>query len=242
MMTSSIIKQASVELNAGLYVVATPIGHSGDITLRALHVLNHASVIACEDTRRTKRLLSIHGIATPCTIYHQHNASRVIKNLLERMSQGDAIALVSDAGMPTISDPGRCLIDACHAAGIACTVIAGASAITTALAASGLAADVFYFAGFAPRKQGARKQWLTRLSHYDGALVLFESPHRLLACLADCATIFPTRQAAVGREMTKKHEDIKRGLLSDLHAHYHNYERIRGECTIVISGKEHGGA
>lgn len=221
--------------NFSLYIVATPIGNSRDITLRALDILRKVSLIACEDTRRTKKLLSIHNITTPCAPYHEHNAHRVTARFLRALDEGQKIALVSDAGMPCISDPGHLLIDECHKRNLSCSVIGGISAVTSALALSGFACDVFYFAGFPPRKKGKRQTWLKELHNSHGAIVLFESPYRLRACLEDLAQIFPQRQGAIMRELTKMHEDIRRGSFAKLKQSYQGDTLIKGEVTIVIS-------
>jgi 16S rRNA (cytidine1402-2'-O)-methyltransferase len=225
---------AARALAGGLYVVATPIGNLGDITLRALEVLAAADVIACEDTRVTRTLLDRYGIATPLTPYHDHNAAMARPKLLARLAAGEAVALVSDAGTPLISDPGYKLVGAVRDAGHAVTAIPGASAVLAALASAGLPTDRFLFAGFLPPKPGARRTRIAELAAIPATLVLFESGPRLAAALADLAAGLGERTAAICRELTKLHEDVRRGDLAALARAYAAAPAPRGEIVLVI--------
>jgi 16S rRNA (cytidine1402-2'-O)-methyltransferase len=222
-------------LPAGLYLVATPIGNLGDITLRALDVLEGATVIACEDSRVTGKLLSAHAIKTPMTAYHDHNATRARPPLIRRMIAGDAIALVSDAGTPLISDPGYKLVTAARDAGLLVTVIPGASAALSALLLSGLPSDAFFFAGFLAPKTVARKRALASLATVPGSLIFYESARRLAAFLTDAHDVFGSRRAAIARELTKLHEEVVRGTLDELAARYADAPSPKGEIVIVIA-------
>lgn len=222
-------------LTPGLYLVATPIGNLGDITLRALDVLHAADVVACEDTRVTAKLLAAHGISTPMIPYHEHNAARVRGRLLQRLRRGETVALVSDAGMPLISDPGFKLAAACREAGFPVTVIPGPSAPLAALALSGLPTDRFLFQGFLPPRKGARRAALAPLAKVDSTLVLFESGNRLTAMLADAADILGPRPAALCREITKLHEEVIRGTLDALARRFATEGPPRGELVLVIA-------
>ncbi len=220
---------------AGLYLVATPIGNARDITLRALDILIAADVIACEDTRVTAKLLSIHGVSAQKTVsYHEHNAEKIRPRLMEHLKSGEIVAVVSDAGTPLINDPGYRLVGACRDAGIPVHAAPGASAVTTALVLSGLPTDRFMFCGFPPPKSGKRRTWLGSVSSVPASLVFLESPKRLAASLADMAAIFGHRSAAVCREMTKKFEETRTGSLPSLAAHYAEADTPRGEITVVI--------
>jgi 16S rRNA (cytidine1402-2'-O)-methyltransferase len=222
----------------GLYVVATPIGHLGDVSLRALDVLAGADVIACEDTRVTRKLLDRYGIATPLTPYHDHNAEAARPKLLARLADGAAVALVSDAGTPLISDPGYKLVGAARDAGHAVTAVPGASSVLAALAVAGLPTDRFLFAGFLPPKPGARRTRIAELAAIPATLVLFETGPRLAAALADLAAGLGSRAAAVCRELTKLHEEVRRGDLAALAADYAAAPAPRGEIVLVIGPPE----
>ncbi len=222
-------------LARGLHIVATPIGNLGDITLRGLETLAGADLIACEDTRVTRKLLDRYGIATPLTPYHEHNAAKARPLLLRRLADGAGIALVSDAGTPLVSDPGYKLVRAVQDAGHPVTALPGASATLTALAVAGLPTDAFLFAGFLPPKQGARRARIAELARVPATLVLFESGPRLGASLADLAAgLGPQREAAVCRELTKLHEETRRGDLASL-AEAYAQEAPRGEIVLVIA-------
>lgn len=215
--------------------MATPIGNARDITLRALDTLHGVDAIACEDTRVTSRLMGMHGVATPLLSYHEFNAAKIRPMLLARLSAGEAIALVSDAGTPLISDPGYKLVRECVAAGIAVTALPGPSAPLTALVLSGLPTDRFLFAGFLPPKSSARRTAITELAGVRASLVLFESAKRLPALLTDLAAVLGGREAAVARELTKLFEEVRRGPLPDLAAHYAAAGPPRGEVVVVIA-------
>jgi 16S rRNA (cytidine1402-2'-O)-methyltransferase len=221
-------------LPAGLHIVATPIGNIADITLRALDVLRTVDVIACEDTRVTSKLTARYGIATRRLAYNDHNAERVRPQLLARLRRGERVALVSDAGTPLISDPGYKLVQAAIDEQLPVTFVPGAAAPLAALALSGLPADRFLFAGFPPPRQAARRRVLAELAAVPATLILFESPRRLAESLADMADILGERGAAVARELTKRHEEVRRDTLAALARHYAQAGAPRGEIVIVI--------
>jgi 16S rRNA (cytidine1402-2'-O)-methyltransferase len=218
----------------GLHIVATPIGNLGDITLRALKTLAGADLIACEDTRVTRKLLDRFVIGTPLTPYHDHNAAKARPMLLRRLAEGAAIALVSDAGTPLVSDPGFKLVRAAHEAGHSVTALPGASATLVALTVAGLPTDQFFFAGFLPPKQAARRARITELGRIPATLVLFETGPRLAATLADLAAGLGPREAAICRELTKLHEEIRRGELAALAQELAGNEP-RGEIVVVVA-------
>jgi 16S rRNA (cytidine1402-2'-O)-methyltransferase len=215
-----------------LYVVATPIGNLEDITLRALRVLREVAIIAAEDTRRTAKLLSHYSISTPTTSVHTHNEHRRIRGLLDRLATGDDVALVSDAGTPGISDPGRQLVAAAIERGFKVVAIPGASAVMAALVSSGFSMDAFLFAGFPPRRSKARDEWLRRLSEESVSIVFFEAPHRIKGTLDAAANIFGDRPIMIARELTKMHETLVKGPIS--HA-LGALGEPRGEYTVVVS-------
>ncbi|MCR9219377.1 MAG: 16S rRNA (cytidine(1402)-2'-O)-methyltransferase [Alphaproteobacteria bacterium] len=221
-------------LPAGLYIVATPIGNLRDVTLRALDTLAGADLIACEDTRVTAKLLAAYGLKTRLTPYHDHNAAAARPKLLDAVTQGRAVALVSDAGTPLISDPGYKLVAEAAARGLPVIPIPGASAALAALAAAGLPSDRFLFAGFPPSKAGARRAWLADLAALHATLILYEAPSRLAATLADLAALDPERPVAVMRELTKRHEEHRRGSASELSAHYAAAPKPKGEIVLVL--------
>ncbi|WP_448191808.1 16S rRNA (cytidine(1402)-2'-O)-methyltransferase [Azospirillum sp. sgz301742] len=220
---------------AGLYVVATPIGNAADITLRALDTLKRAGAIACEDTRVTSKLMGLHGVTTPLVSYHEHNAERMRPVLIERMQAGEAIALVSDAGTPLVSDPGYKLVRACVEAGVPVTALPGPSAVLTGLVLSGLPSDRFLFAGFLPNKSAARRTALGELAAVPATLIFYESAQRLADSLADMAAVLGPREAAMARELTKLYEEVRRGPLPDLAAHYEQAGPPKGEVVIVVA-------
>ena len=219
----------------GLYLIATPIGNLGDITLRALELLAGADVIACEDTRITRKLTERYGIATPLTPYHEHNAAEARPRLLARLADAQAVALVSDAGTPLISDPGYKLVRAACEAGHTVTAVPGASAVLAGLSVAGLPTDRFFFEGFLPAKQAARQKRAAALANIPATLVLFESGSRLAATLADLAAAFGPRRAAICRELTKLHEEVKRSELDALAHEYAGDSEKRGEFVIVVA-------
>jgi 16S rRNA (cytidine1402-2'-O)-methyltransferase len=225
-------------LPAGLYLVATPIGNLADISLRALETLAGADLIACEDTRVTRKLLDRYSIDTPLLAYHDHNAATARPKIMGRIADGAAVALVSDAGTPLISDPGYKLVEAARAAGVAMTAIPGASSVLTALTLAGLPTDRFFFEGFLPAKQAARSARIAELRSVPATLVVFESGSRIASALADLANGLGARQAAICRELTKLHEEIRRGDLAALTVAYAEGAETRGEFVIVIAPPE----
>jgi 16S rRNA (cytidine1402-2'-O)-methyltransferase len=222
-----------------LLVCATPIGNLGDVTLRVLDALRDADLIAAEDTRITRRLLDRYDIVTPLEPYHAHNLERRTPVLVERMSAGARVALVSDAGTPGVSDPGAHLVDACLNAGVPVEVLPGPSAIVAALVASGLPTHAFYFGGFLPRKAGERRQRLASLASLDATLVFYESPRRTAATLASLAEALPGRDAAMARELTKIHEEVVRGPVADLAAAIAGRE-LKGEVVLLVGPPARG--
>jgi 16S rRNA (cytidine1402-2'-O)-methyltransferase len=226
---------AAPPLAPGLYLVATPIGNLRDVSLRALEILAAADVIACEDTRVTRKLLSHYGIATPTTPYHDHNAATARPQLIARLAEGTRVALVSDAGTPLVSDPGYRLVRAAQAGGHAVTAAPGASAVLAALCLAGLPTDRFFFEGFLPAKETARRTRIAALARIPATLVLFETGPRLAAALVDLAAGLGEREAAVCRELTKLHEEVRRGSLSDLARVYRELPEPRGEIVIVAA-------
>ena len=222
------------EAPPGLYLVATPIGNLSDVTLRALETLGGVEAIACEDTRVTRRLLERYAITTPLLTYHDHNAEIVRPKILARLEAGAAIALVSDAGTPLISDPGFKLVQAAQAAGHTVTAVPGASAVLTALTASGLPTDRFFFEGFLPSREAARRTRIDELADLPATLVFFETGPRIAAMLDDAAARLGGRPAAVCRELTKLHEEIRRGEVASLALAYRDGAETRGEFVVVI--------
>jgi 16S rRNA (cytidine1402-2'-O)-methyltransferase len=220
-------------LAAGLHIVATPIGNLRDITLRALDTLRAVDLIAAEDTRVFAKLASHYGIAAPTVSYSDATQDASEPRLLRALGEGKRVALVSDAGMPLISDPGYRLVRAALAAGHAVTVVPGPSAVPMALALSGLPTDRFFFGGFLPAKAAERRRAIAEAAQIPATLVFFEAPHRLAASLADCAELLGERPAAVARELTKLFEEVRRQSLRELAAHYAGAE-VRGEIVLVI--------
>jgi 16S rRNA (cytidine1402-2'-O)-methyltransferase len=221
-------------LAPGLYLVATPIGHLADITLRAIDVLKRADLVACEDTRVTGRLLSHYGIATPTLPYHDHNAERARPELLAHLAEGARVALVSDAGSPLVADPGYKLVRAAAAAGIPVTSVPGPSAAIAALQLSGLPSDRFLFAGFLPAAAGARREALAGLAGAPATLLFFETAPRLADSLTDMAAALGDRPAAVARELTKYFEEVRRDGLAALARHYAEAGPPKGEIAVVV--------
>lgn len=218
----------------GLHIVATPIGNLGDVTLRALETLAGADLIACEDTRITRRLLDRYGIETPLVAYHDHNAEQVRPRLLARLEEGAAVAQVSDAGTPLISDPGYKLVEAALEAGHRVIPVPGASASLAALVAAGLPTDRFFFEGFLPPKSGARRNRLAELKTLPATLVIYETGPRLPESLADLADVLGPRPAAVCRELTKSFEEVRRGPLDALATHYAEAGAPKGEIVLIV--------
>ena len=222
-------------LAAGLYLVATPIGNLRDITLRALEILAAADLVACEDTRVTRKLFDHYGLSAPLMPYHDHNAETARPKILQRIAAGDAVALVSDAGTPLISDPGFKLVRDATAAGLAVTAAPGASAAVMALTVAGLPTDRFFFEGFLPSRSAARRTRIAELARIPATLVLYESGPRLADALSDLAEGLGARAAAVCRELTKLHEEVRRGTLETLARDYAAGAETRGEIAIVIA-------
>jgi 16S rRNA (cytidine1402-2'-O)-methyltransferase len=223
----------------GLYLVATPIGNLGDITLRALETLAGVDIIACEDTRITRRLTERYAISARLTPYHEHNAAEMRPKILAQLAQGASIALVSDAGTPLISDPGFKLVREASSAGFSVVALPGPSSVLAALSVAALPTNRFFFEGFLPPKQAARRARLTELARLDATLVLFESGSRVQETLADLAAIMGARDAAICREMTKLHEEIKRSTLAGLAQSAATLE-TRGEFVLVIGPQAEG--
>ncbi len=216
-----------------LYIVATPIGNLEDISLRALRILGQVALIAAEDTRKTRRLLAAYGIKKPLTSYHEHNKRQKLPHILDRLRFED-VALVSEAGMPGISDPGYELVVAATQRGIPVVPIPGPSVLVTALAISGLPSDQFIYLGFLPRRKGQRLRFLEQIAEEERTLLAFEAPHRLLSSLGDILHVLGDRRIAVCRELTKIHEEVFRGRVSQAIEHF---SQPRGEFTLVIEGK-----
>ena len=216
-----------------LYLVPTPIGNLGDITLRAIEALKGANVIACEDTRHSLRLLNHLEIRKPLVSYHEHNEARRTAELIERLRAGATVAVITDAGMPGISDPGHRLLRACIAEGIGYTVLPGASAVLTALVGSGFPAEPVYYGGFLPVKSGQRERELTRGAERHETSVFFESPHRLVRTLEACARLCPSRMLCVARELTKQFEEYRIGTGTELAAHYAAHP-AKGEIVFLM--------
>jgi 16S rRNA (cytidine1402-2'-O)-methyltransferase len=218
----------------GLHIVATPIGNLKDITLRALETLAGVDLIACEDTRVTGKLLSHYGISTPLMAYHDHNGGEMRPKIMARIRENGSVALVSDAGTPLISDPGYKLVADLREEGLPVFPIPGASALTAAVASAGLPSDTFLFAGFLPNKRAARLARATSLKAVQATLVFYETGPRLAASLADLSAALGPRQAAMCRELTKTFEEVRRGTLPELAAHYAGDSETRGEIVLVI--------
>jgi len=221
-------------LPPGLHIVATPIGNLGDVTIRALETLAAADAILAEDTRVSRRLLDHYAITTPLVAYHEHNAAEARPKAIARMKEGDALALISDAGTPLISDPGYKLVAEAVAEGIAVTSLPGPCAAVMALTLAGLPTDRFFFEGFLPHKSAARRGRLNALAAIPATLVFYEGPSRLGETLADLAQELGNRPAAVARELTKLYEEVRRGDLADLAAHYETQE-ARGEIVVMVA-------
>ena len=220
-----------------LFVVSTPIGNLGDLSQRASETLASVAVVACEDTRRTGRLMQAIGVRTKLRSLHQHNESRRVDELLSVLEGGDSVAIVSDAGTPLLSDPGFLVVRAAADAGYRIEAVPGPSAALAALASSGLPPYPFTFLGFPPPRSGKRRTFLRRHCELEHTLVLFESPHRLLATLADAIEELGNRRASIGRELTKMHEETLRGTMSELLELLAERPSLKGEFVIVIAGR-----
>ncbi len=228
------LPEHAARFTPGLYLVATPIGNLRDTTLRALDLLGAADLVACEDTRVTAKLMARYGLTAPRVAYHEHNAERMRPQLIERLKAGAIVALVSDAGTPLVSDPGYKLVRAAVAEGIPVTSLPGASSVLTSLVLSGLPCDRFLFGGFLPPKSAARRRVLRELGTVRATLVFFETAPRLAAALGDIAETLGERQGAVARELTKLFEEVRRGTVAELAAHYRIAGAPKGELVVVV--------
>jgi len=226
----------SASVNGTLYVVATPIGNMADITFRAIQTLKDVTLIAAEDTRHTKRLLTHYTIHNSMTSLHEHNENQRTGELIKRLKKGDSIALVSDAGTPTLSDPGYRLIREAIGSGIHVVPIPGASAALSSLCVSGLPTDAYVFMGFLPRKEGKRQKILKSLAHESKTIIFYESPRRVKRLIDDLIKTLGNRQSVLSREMTKLHEEFIRGTLSEILDVLADRREIKGECTLVVHG------
>lgn len=222
--------------NGTLYVVATPIGNLDDISVRALKILSSVTVVAAEDTRKTKQLLSHFNISTPLISYHEHNEAERTLELVDRLKNNSSVAIVSDAGTPSVSDPGFRLIKAASDEGITIVPVPGVSAAIAALSVSGLPTDSFVFSGFPQRKKGRRILQLENLESEQKTLVFYESPKRVIAFIHELINVFGDRPAVLGREMTKYHEEFLRGKLSEIESVLTKRVSVKGECTLVVAG------
>ncbi len=233
---SAIITQKfmGTPIGPGLHVVSTPIGNLGDITLRALATLNQSHLIICEDTRVTRKLTSHYSINTRLLSYHDHSKPDVLLSIIEILKSGKIVSLVSDAGTPTVSDPGYKLINAAIEAEIAVTTVPGVSAVVSALSVSGLPTDKFLFFGFLPPRTASRIRALKRLTDLAASLVFYESPRRFSACLSDMSQVLGPREAVVARELTKRHEEIQRGDLTQLALEAAKVKPPKGELVILL--------
>lgn len=219
-----------------LYVVATPIGHRDDITLRALTILGQVDLIAAEDTRKTRRFLELHGINGSFISYHEHNERDRAPQILKKLQTGTSIALVSNAGTPTVSDPGYRLIESAAKNGVAIVPVPGVSAAAAALSVAGLPTDVFTFAGFLPKKKGKRLKLMDQLAQEPRTLIFYESPKRILTLISEIIDTMGDRYGVLAREMTKLHEEFIRDRLSEILAILKERSAIKGECTLLVSG------
>ena len=238
-MTGNRYRIQAVEFDAkpidhGLYIVATPIGNLEDITVRSLNVLASCDVIACEDTRTSRKLLDRYQISTRTVAYHEHNAEFASGKIIDALNDGKTIALISDAGTPLISDPGYRVVNDAIAAGHKVIPVPGASSVLTALMAAGLPTDSFYYAGFLPNKEKARADRLSEVQHIKATLIFFESPHRIAATLKNAASILGgERRACVCRELTKSHEEFAQGSLQELYETF-DARNVKGEIVLVV--------
>lgn len=221
-------------MSGTLHLVATPIGNLEDITLRALRVLREVDLIACEDTRQTRKLLEHYGIHKPTLSYHEHNEAQRSLELIEKLRQGTSVALVADAGTPLVSDPGYRLVTKAIESGIPVEPVPGASAILAALTASGLPTDAFLFEGFLPARQGPRRKLLARLKDEPATLVFYEAPHRILEALADIDEVLGARPVVLAREMTKIHQEFLRGAAAEVRQALRSRPSLKGEITLLI--------
>ncbi|MCG8473465.1 MAG: 16S rRNA (cytidine(1402)-2'-O)-methyltransferase [Desulfobacterales bacterium] len=219
-----------------LYIVSTPIGNLEDITLRALRILKEVGLVAAEDTRHTRKLLTHFEISTRLLALHEHNESERAGQVIDRIRSGESVALVTDAGTPCVSDPGYRLVSLAAAEGVRVVPVPGASALLSALAAGGLPTDAFHFQGFLPKKKGKRHEILERLSQMAHTFVVYESPHRIVSLLEEMQEMLGARSAVLARELTKRHEEFLRGDLKSIALALKSRERVRGECTLMVAG------
>jgi 16S rRNA (cytidine1402-2'-O)-methyltransferase len=233
-----VLTVSGTQVSGTLYIVATPIGNLEDITTRAIRILGEVDLIACEDTRQTRKLLDRYGIAKPLVSYHEHNEQARSVDLLREVEAGKNIALVSDAGTPLIADPGYRLVEQARNRGIAVCPIPGPSALVTALSASGLPTDSFSFHGFLPAKKGQRRRLLEDLRSSQGTLVFYEAPHRILDALEDIGEILGPRPVVLARELTKIHEEFLRGTAAELREALGKRSSVKGEITLMIGKGE----
>lgn len=229
-------------LPPGLYIVATPIGNLEDITLRALRVLREVDLIACEDTRHTQKLLNHFEIKTPTQSYHEHNEAVRARELVVRIERGERVALVCDAGTPGISDPGERVIRAAVESGVSVVTVPGASAMISALVASGLGTTSFRFVGFLPSRSGERRSVLEALRPAGETLVFYEAPHRILDMLSDLGNVLGERRVVIARELTKIHEEFLRGTVTEVSLELEKRPAVKGEMTVIVSGEDKHGA
>ena len=227
-------------MSGTLYIVATPIGNLEDITTRAIRILGEVDLIACEDTRQTRKLLDRYSIAKPLISYHEHNEQARSADLLRELEAGKSIALVSDAGTPLIADPGYRLVDLARKKGIAVSPIPGPSALLAALSASGMPTDSFSFHGFLPPKRGQRSKFLEDLRSFQATLVFYEAPHRILEALEDIGKILGERPVVLARELTKIHEEFLHGTAAEIRDELEKRPSVKGEITLIIGKAETG--
>ncbi len=237
-LSSPMDNQPPYSISGTLYVVATPIGNLDDITLRAIKILNSVDLIAAEDTRHTRRLLAAHNIKSSLLSYHEHNEQQRTRELIDRLQKGDSIALVSDAGTPTVSDPGYRLVQSAVAHQIPVVPIPGVSAVITALSASGLSTDSFIFIGFPARKKAKRLRQLKELADTPHTLIFYQSPRRVVSLLEELSTVMGERPAVLARELTKLHEEYIHGTLSEISKELKARPTVKGECTLLVCGAE----
>ena len=233
-------KRRKNKFENGLYITATPIGNLGDISIRALDLLNEADLIACEDKRVSGKLLSYYDIKTPMISYHDHNAPEVMPRLINELQSGKIVALISDAGTPLISDPGYRLVNECQKEGLMVTSLPGASALLCALTNAGMPTNNFLFQGFLPPKMQARQKEIHKFSTVDASLIYYESPKRLLNCLKDILAVLGDRQVAVCRELTKLYEEVRKDNLDNLIEYYEGIPTPKGEVVIVVAPPSKG--
>ena len=235
---TDLVAAASQPATGTLFVLATPIGNMEDITLRALRTLKEVALVAAEDTRHTRKLLSRHKISTSLTSYHDFNKEKRTPDILKKLKSGKSVALVTDAGTPAVSDPGYYLVRAAIRADIDVVPIPGPSALVAALSVSGLPTDSFVFAGFVPRKSAKRRQLLKELKEEPRTLIFYESPKRLLGLMEDLVDVMGNRKAVLARELTKIHEETLRGSLSQLTDELTGRPTLKGECTLLVHGSQ----